>query len=50
MDSWTPAAPSEWPVSDLVEVIWGILSPKTSRIAPISLESPTGVEVPCVLM
>src|SRR5690606_1052057 len=50
IDSCTPAAPSEWPVSDLVDWMCGILSPKTSRIAPISFESPTGVEVPCVLM
>ena len=31
--SCTPAAPSEWPVSDLVAEIGGMWSPKTSRIA-----------------
>ena len=47
-----PVAPSEWPVSDLVAEIGGHLSPapNTSRIASISLRSPTGVEVACGLM
>ncbi|MNF19518.1 hypothetical protein D3C80_2243990 [compost metagenome] len=49
MASCAPAAPSEWPVSDLVDEIIGMSSPKTLRTAPISLASPTGVEVPCGL-
>src|ERR1043166_6204090 len=48
--SCTPAAPSEWPVSDFVAEMGGHLSPKTSRIASISLRSPIGVAVACGLM
>jgi len=50
MASCTPVAPCEWPVSDLVEENGGIASPNTVRIARSSGTSPTGVEVPCVLM
>src|SRR6201997_2315379 len=48
--SCTPAAPSEWPVSDFVAAIGGHLSPNTSRIASISLRSPIGVAVACGVM
>ncbi len=48
--SCTPAAPSEWPVSDLVAETGGHFSPNTARIASISLRSPIGVEVACGLM
>src|SRR5690606_36103568 len=47
--SCTLVAPSEWPVSDLVEENGGTASPNTARIARSSATSPTGVEVPWVL-
>ena len=50
MASCTPAAPSECPESDLVELMSGMLSPNTVRIASSSRMSPTGVLVPCALM
>ena len=48
--SCTPAAPSEWPHSDLVDEIAGASAPNTARIASSSAMSPTGVLVPWVLM
>lgn len=51
MASCTPVAPWEWPVRDLVEEKGGAASsPKTERMACSSGTSPTGVEVPWVLM
>ena len=46
MASCTPAAPKEWPVSDLVEVIGGHWSPNTDLTALSSCMSPAGVLVP----
>jgi hypothetical protein len=44
-------APWLWPVSDLVELTTGnLLSPKAARMASSSVRSPTGVEVPWLLM
>ena len=50
MASCTPVAPSEWPVSDLVDENGGTWSPNTACMARTSCMSPTGVEVPWVLM
>ena len=50
MASWTPAAPSEWPDSDLLELMAGTSLPNTSLIALSSLISPAGVPVPCALI
>ena len=47
--SCTLAAPSEWPDSALVEDSGGTASPNTSRTAPSSVTSPSGVDVPWVL-
>ncbi len=46
-----PAAPSRWPVIDLVDDTispFFACSPKTFEIAWHSATSPCGVEVPCV--
>src|SRR6185437_6984423 len=50
--STPPAAPSRWPVVDLVELIASFLawSPNTFFAAITSPRSPSGVEVPCALM
>src|SRR5690606_31092824 len=50
--STAPAAPSRWPIADLVEDIDTVLtaSPNRRRTAPTSISSPSGVEVPCALM
>jgi hypothetical protein len=47
-----PAAPSVWPVIDLVELIAirGACSPKTRFTASVSASSLNGVPVPCALM
>ena len=45
-----PPAPIMWPVAALVELTAGVQPSNTSLIAPISMLSPTGVEVPCALM
>ena len=47
--STPPAAPSRWPVIDLVELTTSFFacSPKASLIALVSLTSPSGVDVPC---
>jgi hypothetical protein len=50
MASKAPAAPSAWPVMDLVEENGGTFEPNTVRMASISRRSPAGVEVPCRLM
>ena len=55
MASCTPVAPCEWPVSDLVDEKGGTPAPlpsglNTARRACSSGTSPTGVEVPWVLM
>ena len=49
--SMPPAAPSRWPVIDLVEltIIFQAWSPKARFIANVSARSPSGVEVPCAL-
>src|SRR4051812_28999034 len=50
--STAPAAPSRWPVEDLVEDIETLDAALPSRrwAAPNSISSPNGVEVPCALM
>src|SRR6185312_1815857 len=50
--STPPAAPSRWPVTDLVELIASFFawSPNTRLAACTSPRSPSGVEVPCALM
>ena len=50
MASCTEAAPKGWPDKDFVELIFGISSPKVSLIALSSDISPTGVDVPWVLI
>ena len=52
MNSTAPAAPSMWPVIDLVELTFTVFaaSPKTALIAFVSLRSLAGVDVPCALM
>jgi hypothetical protein len=52
MNSTAPAAPSMWPVIDLVELtlMRFAASPKTALIALVSLRSLAGVDVPCALM
>ena len=47
-----PAAPSMWPVIDLVELtaMRRASSPNTALIALVSLRSLAGVDVPCALM
>ena len=50
MASTAPAAPSRWPVIDLVELTGGISSPNTWRMAAVSQASFRGVEVPWALM
>src|SRR4051794_2437087 len=49
--STPPAAPSRWPVIDLVDDTINFLdaSPKQAFIACVSARSPAGVEVPCAL-
>jgi hypothetical protein len=50
--SIAPAAPSRWPVADLVDdmVALPAASPSMRSTAPSSISSPRGVEVPCALM
>src|SRR3546814_15985401 len=50
--STAPAAPSRWPIADLVDDIdtFFTASPNNRRTAPPSISSPSGVEVPCALM
>src|SRR3546814_568239 len=50
--STAPAAPSRWPIADLVDDIdtFFTASPNNRRTAPTSISSPSGVEVPCALM
>src|ERR1700742_1483713 len=50
--SISPAAPSRWPVEDLVDDIETLEAALPSRrsTAPSSISSPTWVEVPCALM
>src|SRR2546426_1551751 len=50
--SKAPAAPSKWPVIDLVEPKMSFLarSPNTAFTAAVSAASPCGVEVPWALM
>jgi len=52
MASTLPAAPSRWPIADLVEDIETLYacSPNSRFTAPSSISSPSGVEVPCALM
>ena len=52
MNSTAPAAPSMWPVADLVELTLSAFaaSPNTALIALVSLRSLAGVDVPCALM
>ena len=50
MASTAPAAPSRWPVIDLVELTGGISSPNTWRMAAVSHRSFMGVLVPWALM
>ena len=47
-----PAAPSRWPVIDLVDdtASFRAWSPKQRLMASVSILSPCGVEVPCALM
>src|ERR1700756_2451742 len=47
-----PAAPSKWPVDDLVEDIDTLEAalPSSRSTAPSSISSPTCVDVPCALM
>ena len=47
--STLPAAPSRWPMADLVEdmEIDLVASPNSRFTAPSSISSPSGVEVPC---
>jgi hypothetical protein len=51
MPSTAPAAPSRWPIADLVEdMARPPAAPSHSRsTAPSSRSSPSGVEVPCAL-
>src|SRR5690606_14391912 len=46
--SIAPAAPSRWPVADLVELIAALAAawPSSRSTAPSSISSPSGVEVP----
>ena len=48
-NSNAPAAPSMWPVADLVELTLMVLaqSPNTALMARVSLKSFAGVDVPC---
>ena len=50
--SIAPAAPSRWPVADLVELMVALptASPSRRSTAPSSISSPSGVEVPWALM
>src|SRR4029079_3677283 len=50
--STAPAAPSKWPIHDLVEdiEIWPADLPTSFCTAPSSISSPNGVEVPWALM
>ncbi len=50
--SIAPAAPSRWPIADLVEDIVTLPAALPSRrsTAPSSISSPSGVEVPWALM
>ena len=50
--STAPAAPSRWPVDDLVDDIdtFDAALPSSRSTAPSSISSPSGVEVPCALM
>jgi hypothetical protein len=50
--STPPAAPSRWPVIDLVELTatFGARAPSKRLIALVSATSPSGVDVPCALM
>ena len=50
--STAPAAPSRWPIADLVEDIetFFIFSPNRRLTASASPTSPAGVEVPCALI
>src|SRR5207245_11519677 len=50
--SKAPAAPSRWPVIDLVEpkMTWRARSPNTACAAAVSAASPCGVDVPWALM
>ena len=52
LDASQPAAPSRWPVIDLVEEmeIWRAASPKVRLMANVSQRSLIGVEVPWALM
>src|SRR5690349_9397753 len=51
-NSSAPAAPSRWPVIDLVEpkMRFRACGPKTLLTAAVSAASPCGVDVPCALM
>ena len=49
MASMAPAAPSEWPVTPLIEVTGGPGRPKSLAIASASAASLSGVEVPWAL-
>src|SRR4029079_18376766 len=50
--STAPAAPSRWPIDDLVDDIDMRLAALPTRrcTAPSSISSPSAVEVPCALM
>ena len=50
--STAPAAPSRWPIADLVEDMATLPAAWPSRrsTAPSSISSPSGVEVPWALM
>src|SRR4051812_23789465 len=50
--SIAPAAPSRWPVEDLVDdiEIFDAALPSSRSAAASSISSPSGVEVPCALM
>ena len=50
--STAPAAPSRWPIADLVEDMESLsaASPNRRLTAPSSISSPSGVEVPWALM